>query len=887
MKRRILRFGLFAVCLFSFSTLFAQMQVERLDRGIVAARKGQGFFVSWRLLAGEDYSTGFNVYRGAQKLNAEPLTQVTSYYDSIAPAGSAYFVKAIVKSVEIDENTNSVLANNSAGANAAYLSVAVTPPAGGVTPPYTVTNNKVVENYPSGQTYSYKISDSSAGDLDGDGSFDLVLKWDPSNARDNAHGGITGNVYLDGLKLDGTRLWRIDLGPNIRAGAHYTQFLVYDFDGNGKAEIMVKTAPGTKDASGNFLNKGPAQSANHSAFYRNSWGYILSGPEYLTVFDGETGLELETADYWPLRGVVSKATWGDDYGNRVDRFNAAVAYVDGQRPSAIFQRGYYTRLTMAAWDWRDGKLTRRWTFDSNTSGNGAYYGQGNHSIHVIDANGDGLHDLVTGSSVISGTGTGLNTSGVGHGDACHVTYMKKGDTRPMIFMPHENSPYGMSLRYADSSGLSWRHNGTGDTGRGCAAQLDPAKPGFHFWAAGMSLTDLNGKVVGSAPSSCNFVIWWDGNLSRELMNSNAVTRWSIATNSGTNLFTGTGASSINGSKSTPVLQADILGDWREEVILARTDNKALMVYTTTMPTSHRLYTFMHDPVYRVAVSWQNSSYNQPPHPGFYVASDMDFPPPAPNVYALEGHYRGNGLIVKNLMVNDLVNAPKWTIGQNLQLKTSVFGNLSVFAQNLPDDLLGAEWIKTSTESKAFVQKEVLASFSVSADAFVSVLHQEDVAIVPAWLSTYTKKEEKVVVSSAISAAKTMAIYEKKFLAGEKVVLGANSTDENTDYQMYFVVVRNAGGSSDEVFESNKVALNVYPQPANSWAMVEYELENREMVQLGLYDATGKLVKVVGQGIGNKGKNSVSFDASALTPGIYLLRLESKQFSASQKIVIKR
>jgi len=887
MRRMSFRICIAIICLFSFSSLFAQMQVERLDRGTVAARKAQGNYVSWRLLAGEDYTTSFNLYRGALKLNSEPLTQVTSYYDSIAPAGSAYYVKAIVRGVEIDDKTSTVLANSSAGANAAYLSVAVTPPAGGITPPYTVTNNGTVENYPSGQSYSYKINDGSAGDLDGDGRYDLVIKWDPSNARDNAHGGITGNVYLEGLTLDGTRLWRIDLGPNIRAGAHYTQFLVYDFDGNGKAEIMVKTAPGTKDASGNFLSKGPAQSANHSMLYRNSWGYILSGPEYLTVFDGETGLELETADYWPLRGVVSKATWGDDYGNRVDRFNAAVAYVDGKRPSAIFQRGYYTRLTMAAWDWREGKLTRRWTFDSNNSGNGAYYGQGNHSIHVIDANGDGLHDLVTGSSVISGTGAGLNTSGVGHGDACHVTYMKKGDSRPMIFMPHENSPYGMSLRYAYSKDLLWRKNGTGDTGRGCAAELDPTKPGFHFWAAGMGLADLYGEIVGSAPSSCNFVIWWDGNLSRELMNSNSVTRWSIASNSGTNLFTGSGATSINGTKSTPVLQADILGDWREEVILARTDNKALLVYTTSMPTNHRLYTFMHDPVYRVAVSCQNSSYNQPPHPGFYVASDMDFPPSAPNVAPLAGLYRGNGNLVSHLMVNDLQNAQKWFISSDLQKSKSLYGDVTLLASAIPDILLGQEWIKTSTESKSWVKGDTLATFKVLSEAVVSIFHHDEVTVKPDWLRPYTPTGDKIIVSSPISPARSLSLYEKIFKAGELVALGPNSTDSNPDGQMYFVVVRKANGSSTEKLNTLELALVVYPQPASSWARVEYELEKKEPVQLGLYDLTGKLVMNIEQAIGNEGKNSVDFETSSLTPGIYLLRLESKQFTASQKIVIKR
>lgn len=846
------------------------MQVERLDRGTVAVRKGDGYLVSWRLLGDETYSTGFNLYRGSAKLNPEPLT-TTCFLDSIAPLNSVYFLRPVVDGNEGQDDKMATLVNTTAGSNAAFFEIKLNRPGYG----------------PNGGSYS--PGDASAGDLNGDGEYDLVLKWDPSNAQDNSKSGITDNVYLDGYTLKGVQLWRIDLGPNIRAGAHYTQFLVYDFDGNGRAEIMVKTAPGTKDASGKYLSKGPAQSANHTAIYRNSSGYILSGPEYLTVFDGETGLELETVEYWPLRGTVSD--WGDSYGNRVDRFNAAVAYVDGNLPSAVFERGYYSRLTMVAWDWRNGKLTRRWIFDSNTSGNGAYFGQGNHSLQVIDANGDGLHDLLTGSSVVSGTGAGLFTSGIGHGDACHATCMKKGEARPMVYMPHENKDgvtgLGAILRFADNGEVVFSKNAVGDVGRGCAAELDSQIPGFHFWAAGMGLYNLSGQIVGAIPSSCNFVIWWDGDLSRELMNSNTVTKWNIGTNSGTALFTGTGAGSINGTKSTPVLQADLLGDWREEVILSRDDNSALRVYVTSMSTSYKLYSLMHDPIYRVAVSWQNSSYNQPPHPGYYLASDMDFPPALPHVKVLTGLYRGFGDLVSDLIVDDLPNSPKWSVASDLQKSKSVFGDKTVFASGLPVDLLGKEWIKTSTESRKWTGSDTLAVFKVKADAVVSVLYNEELAGIPAWLASYSKRDEKVVVSSAISAARTMSIFEKKVTAGEKIILGKNTSDGNSQVQMYFVVVRPADGVVAQKVSNSGNDIRIYPNPVDGLSTIEYRLDEPGWVSIGLYDTYGRLLRRIEESAKPQGLNYTSVDGSHLPAGLYLIRVKSGNIQRQIKMVVRK
>ena len=603
---------IFACLALSVSALAGTMQVEKLNRGLIAVRVGQGYYLSWRLLANEPYATGFNVYRDATKLNSTPITGATIYTDATAAQNSNYTVRAVVDGVEKEASERAMIINNTQGSNAGYIQIDLQRPPTGA----------------QGGTYS--PGDGSTGDLNGDGIYEIVLKWDPNNAKDNSQSGVTDNVFIDAYTLTGTRLWRIDLGQNIRAGAHYTQFLVYDFDGDGKAEVIMKTAPGTKDGTGAYISKGPAASASHTTAYRNTDGYVLTGPEYITLFEGATGKELATIDYWPARGTVS--SWGDNYGNRVDRFNAAVAYLDGERPSAVFQRGYYTRMTFLALDWRNGQLTERWRFDSGASGNSNYAGQGNHQLSVADVDNSGRHSLITGAAVIGPDGKGKHTTRWGHGDALHVAHMIKGTPTPQIFMPHEDKStgHGVLLRQAsDGTHIFNVPKADTDVGRALAAHIDPAR-GFTFWAASsMGMYDMTGTVIGNIPSSINHVIWWGGDLSRELLDGNTITRWRVS-GGGTNLLTATGYNSINGTKSNPVLQADLFGDFREEVIFSNGTN-ALRIYTSTMSTTRRLVTLMHDPVYRVAVSWQNSSYNQPPHPGYYIASDMDFPPPVLNV----------------------------------------------------------------------------------------------------------------------------------------------------------------------------------------------------------------------------------------------------------------
>lgn len=584
---------LMTMAILTTASLWAQIgQWETLNRGVVAvAVPDSGNYVSWRLLANDPDSVRFNVYRNAVLVNPAPLAASTNLMDQAGSAGDNYTIVPVLDGVEGDASAPV----QPWGQN--YLSVPLQRPAGGTTP--------------TGESYTYSPNDASVADLDGDNEYELVLKWDPSNSKDNSQAGYTGNVYLDGLEMDGTLLWRIDLGRNIRAGAHYTQFMVYDLDGDGKAEVACKTADATVDAGGTVIG-------DSTADYRNSSGYVLSGPEYFTIFDGQTGVALATTNYLPPRGSVS--AWGDDYGNRVDRFLAGVAYLDGQNPSVVMCRGYYTRTVLAAWDWRGGQLTSRWVFDTD-NGYPTYTGQGNHQLSVADLDQDGRDEIIYGSIAVDDDGTGLWNAGLGHGDALHVSDMDPNRDGLEIWGIHEVAQIGSALLDGRTGQMLW-FTGPGDIGRGVAANVDPSQEGMECWGGTDGLRSVKNQRVGGLPPSANHVVWWDGDLNRELLDGNNIRKY------GGNhpvLLLADGCSSNNGTKSNPALQADLFGDWREEVIWRTSDNLSLRIYTTTAVTPYRLKTLMHDRQYRLAVAWQNVGYNQPPHTSYYVGASMFIP----------------------------------------------------------------------------------------------------------------------------------------------------------------------------------------------------------------------------------------------------------------------
>jgi rhamnogalacturonan endolyase len=598
-----------------------QRQMESLDRGVIAVHKTiDSVYVGWRMLGTEPDDIAFNIYRQsgndkAVRLNKTPIKESTNYEDGNAnfKADNSYFVKAVLKGKEQEKSKSFILKADAPVQQ--YINIPLRTPAG------------------------YSANDVSVGDLDGDGEYELILHQ-TGRSIDTPSTGISGIPIFQAYKLDGTFLWEISLGKNIREGAHYTQFMVIDLDGDGISEFACKTADGTIDGIGKVIGDSTKDYRNLNKASGAFYGKVLDGPEFFTVFSGSTGEALATANYipdrYPLNGWNGHGGNGgsDSTGNRVDRFLACVAYLDGVHPSVIMCRGYYGRSVLAAWDWRDGKLTSRWVFDSK-DGENPYSGQGNHNISVADVDADGKDEIIYGSMVVDDNGKGLFSTGFRHGDAIHVGMLVAGRPGLQVFGVHEieenTTGPGAAVYDAKTGEVLYKGSINKDVGRGVAGDIDPSNPGAEMWFSGSDgLLNMKGDRIGDAPPSTNFLIWWDGDLTRELLDGNHVDKYKAG-----RIFTAEGCTSNNGSKSTPALSADLFGDWREELILRTTDNKNLRIYTTTIPTKYRFYTLMHDPQYRLAIATQNVAYNQPPNTSFFLGTDMK-KSPKPNIVLVKG-----------------------------------------------------------------------------------------------------------------------------------------------------------------------------------------------------------------------------------------------------------
>lgn len=587
---------------------YSKLQREKLGRGVVAIRETPSdVVVSWRYLSSDPENTAFNIYRNGKKL-AEVAAHTGTFYRDTYKGKKAvtYTVKPVVDGVE----TGNVEGSYTLPAQApiGYINIPLDVPADGTTP--------------AGQKYTYTPNDASIGDVDGDGEYEIILKWDPSNAHDNAHDGYTGNVFFDCYRLTGERLWRIDMGRNVRAGAHYTQFMVYDFDGDGRAEIVMKTSDGTVDGQGKVIGDATADYREPGKPVKHQ-GRILTGNEYLTVFNGLTGAAMSTIDYVPERGRLED--WGDDRANRSDRFLAAVAYLDGIHPSVVMCRGYYTRTVLAAFDWDGKELKQRWVFDSNTPGNSTYAGQGNHNLRVADVDGDGCDEIIYGSCAIDNNGKGLYSTQMGHGDAIHLTKFSPDMKGFQVWDCHENKKDGSSFRDAATGEVLFQVKSPTDVGRCMAADIDPTNPGVEMWSwESKGLRNAKGEVINPniKTFTVNMAVWWDGDLLRELLDKNFISKYDWQTGTCNKLTTFTGAASNNGTKANPCLQGDLIGDWREEVLLRSEDNQSLRLYVSPIATDYRFHTFLEDPVYRISIATQNVAYNQPTQPGFYFGPDL-------------------------------------------------------------------------------------------------------------------------------------------------------------------------------------------------------------------------------------------------------------------------
>lgn len=583
---------------------FENMQREKLNRGVVAVKDSDGkVAVSWRYLSSDPENQSFDVYRDGRKINDKPIKDATFFIDGYDGSGA---VEYSVRSLSGEKDASSYVMPENAPHG--YIDIPLDKPELGVDP--------------FGKEYFYSANDASIGDMDGDGEFEIILKWDPTNSHDNAHDGFTGPTLIDCYKLDGTKLWRIDLGENIRSGAHYTQFLVSDFDGDGCAELICKTADGTMDGTGRVIG-------DRRADFRNMKGRIIAGPEYLTVFNGKTGEAMSTVQYLPERGELKD--WGDSYANRSERYLAAVAYLDGVKPSAVMCRGYYTRSVLVAYDWDGNELKVRWVFDSNNPGCGAYAGQGNHNLRVADVDADGCDEIIYGQMAVDNDGSGLYSTGMYHGDAIHLI-SDIDNERYYVWGCHENKKDGTSLRDAGTGKVIFQFPSDKDIGRCMAADIDPNHPGVELWSPNTGgVRSFDGALISqtmefksevSAVVPVNMAVWWDGDLLRELLDKNVVSKYDWTTGECVPLAVFDGCMWNNGTKANPCLQGDIIGDWREEVLMRTADSGHLRLYVTTIPTEYRFHTFLEDPAYRSSIANQNVAYNQPTQPGFYFGPDL-------------------------------------------------------------------------------------------------------------------------------------------------------------------------------------------------------------------------------------------------------------------------
>ncbi len=540
---------------------------EKLDRGVVALRQSAGaVHVSWRLLTGDAPEIAFHVQRTdaagrTVRLTPQPITATSDFTDTTAPADACtYAVVSVVRGVE-QPASRSVAAP--AGTQARpYLSLPLAP---------GVTVQKV-----------------GLGDLDGDGRYDFVLKTpnqnvDPYSAYWKKS---PGTYHLEARTADGRQLWDKDLGWSIEQGIWYSPYIVFDLDGDGKAEVIAKTGEGDP---------------------RDADGRVQTGPEWVTVFDGATGRELARAP-WPARTVGDQTL---DY-NYASRNQLGIAYLDGKTPCLLVERGTYTIIQVHAFQFHGGKLSPVWQWNTlQESRPKRWRGQGAHTLQAHDVDGDGRDEVVVGSAVLDDNGVGLWSTGFGHPDHCYVGKIMPDRPGLQIF-------YGMETAQAKGNGLCVVDAATGQVlwglqgptrhvhGYGFCADIDAGRPGLEVYGCDTDakksfergwLLDARGElIVATKELTSHRPVYWDGDPQAELIAKRRITDYGSTTVQ----------QEIDGNV---VLVADVLGDWREEIFTTLAGE--LRIYSTPLPATDRRVCLLQDPVYRntIAAASQGYFYN--------------------------------------------------------------------------------------------------------------------------------------------------------------------------------------------------------------------------------------------------------------------------------------
>lgn len=553
-------------------------------RGVVAVASGDGVYVGWRLKALDPPDIAFNVYRDGVQVNDAPVTDSTNYQDDEGSVGATYDVRPVLDGVEQGTSEAfSALSND-------YISIPLQNPDG--------KQGRLV----------------GTADLDGDCDFDFIVKlgnrdYDVTQWDQDSEG---ETFTLEAYTNEGTFLWRRDLGPNIRPGVWHSPMAVFDFDGDGKAELALKAGEIDESLGGDGdLND------DGITDYSDDLGNVSPNDfdgniEYLEVWDGETG-ETRARTPW-----IDAGPWGSD-GNRYNRNMMAPAYLagEGENPSIVITRGGNSRNEIHAYDLVGNELVERWIWSIGDGG-----GNYGHNVRTGDIDADGRDEFLFFSRALDHDGTEMWNTNEAHGDRFHLTDIDPDRPGLEIFYIQEfggTYTHPVHLRDAETGDFIWGPEGDwGDVGRGLCANIDPT-PGVECWASAGDLYSATGESLGDRPNTPNMAIWWDADLLRELIDQNRITKPGAGTP-----LTASGCS--HGTRNIPMGYGDVVGDWREEAWWLCDGNSELRVYISTDVADSRIYSLMQDPIYRTSVGAMMMGYVQSTQTGFYIGEEMDTPP---------------------------------------------------------------------------------------------------------------------------------------------------------------------------------------------------------------------------------------------------------------------